>query len=401
MGAEDNRDISIVCFGDNDWWYHNHGHMDLQLMKQYAKTGRVLYVNSIVIRRFNIQEGTMFLRRVKRKVRSILRGMKPSGIENMTVYSPFTMPVHHIFGARYLNRLALQLQVGHCVGKLGMPEPIMWVACPGAAEVAIGLPHSKLVYQRSDRYEDFPGSDSKQVRLYDQSLKKHADLVIYVNRDLWIREKAECKKAIFLDHGVDYELFAHAHKDQHIPEEMKRIPHPIIGVHSQIDENKVDVPLVEGLSDILSDMSIVLVGGSNIDLSRLASRKNVYLLGQKPYEQVPHYAKCFDVCFLPCPQNRWVEAANPIKLKEYLALGKPIVSAPCSAIEAYKGLAYVASGVKAFANAVRKACDENDPELVTARRERVCGSSWEAQANEAMRVLHEVTPPSAEFQGVS
>ena len=401
MGAEDNRDISTVCFGDSDWWYHNRGHMDIQLMKRYAKTSRVLYVNSIVVRKFNFQEGTMFLRRLKRKVRSILRGMRPSGVENMAVYSPFSMPVHHIFGARYLNRLALSLQVGHCVRKLGMAEPIVWVACPGAAEVAIGLPHSKLVYQRSDRYEDFPGLDSKQVRLYDQLLKRHADLVIYVNRDLWMQEKAECKKAIFLDHGVDYELFAYAHRDQHIPEEIKRIPHPIVGLFSHIDENKVDFTLVEGLSDLLSDMSIVLIGGSNVDLSCLASRKNIHLLGQKPYEQIPHYAKCFDVCFLPCPQSRWVEAANPIKLKEFLALGKPIVSAPCSAIETYKDLVYVASDVNEFAEAVRQACNENDPELVAARRAQVSGSTWEAKAIEAMQALYEVTPTPAECHGVS
>lgn len=401
MGGKSKKDVSIVCFGDSDWWYHNRGHLDIQLMKRYAQTGKVLYINSIVVRKFNIQEGTMFLRRLKRKVRSILRGMKPSGIENMTVYSPFSMPVHHIFGARYLNRLALSLQVGHCVRKLGMAEPIVWVACPGAAEVAIGLPHTKLVYQRSDRYEDFPGLDSKQVKLYDQLLKRHADLVIYVNRDLWIQEKAECKKAIFLDHGVDYELFAHADMDQNIPEEMKRIPRPVVGLFSQIDEHKIDIPLVEELSDILSDMSIVLVGGSNIDLSGLASRKNVYLLGQKPYEQVPHYAKCFDVCFLPFPQNRWIEAANPIKLKECLALGKPIVSVPLPAIEPYKGLAHVASDVNAFAEAVRKACNENDPNLVAARRERVSGSTWEAKATEVMQALHEVTPTSAKSHGVS
>jgi glycosyltransferase involved in cell wall biosynthesis len=282
-----------------------------------------------------------------------------------------------------------------------MAEPIVWIACPGAAEVAIGLPHAKLVYQRSDRYEDFPGLDSKQIKLYDQLLKRHADLVIYVNRDLWMQEKAECKKAIFLDHGVDYELFAHAHRDQHIPEEIRRIPHPIVGLFSQIDEHKVDFPLVEGLSDILSDMSIVLIGGSNVDLSGLESRKNIYLLGRKPYEQVPHYAKCFDVCFLPFPQNRWIEAANPIKLKEYLALGKPIVSVPFSAIETYKDLVYVASDVNEFAEAVREACNENDPELVAARRAQVSGSTWEAKAIEAMQALYEVTLTPAECHGVS
>ena len=74
----------FLCFGDSDWWYHNHGHMDIQLMRQYARFTKVLYVNSIVLRKFNIHEGKIFLHRLNRKLRSIACGMKPSEIENMT-----------------------------------------------------------------------------------------------------------------------------------------------------------------------------------------------------------------------------------------------------------------------------------------------------------------------------
>ncbi|MBA7656249.1 hypothetical protein ES703_64169 [subsurface metagenome] len=188
--------INIVCFGDNDWWYHNHGHMDIQLMKRYAKLGNVLYVNSIVVRKFNIQEGTMFLQRVKRKLCSIARGMKPSGIENMTIYSPFSMPVHHISGARQLNEMFLRFQIKRCMRRLKIVKPIVWVACPGAVQTAVRLPRTKLVYQRSDRYEEFPGVDSEQIKRYDRSLKKHADLVIYVNRKLMAKETVSWEELI-------------------------------------------------------------------------------------------------------------------------------------------------------------------------------------------------------------
>ncbi len=136
------ENLTILCFGDSDWWYHNRGHMDMQLMKQFAKFAKVLYVNSIVVRKFNIHEGSMFLRRAKRKLRSIMRGIKPSGIDNMTIYSPFTMPVHHINIARQLNALALLLQIRRCMRKLNIQRPIIWVACPGAAETAIKLQES-------------------------------------------------------------------------------------------------------------------------------------------------------------------------------------------------------------------------------------------------------------------
>jgi glycosyltransferase involved in cell wall biosynthesis len=383
--------IDVVCFGDNDWWYHNRGHMDIQLMRCFAKQSRVLYVNSIVIRKFNVQEGMMFLRRLVRKLRSIMRGMKSVDIENMTVYSPFSMPVHHIRFARSINEKVLSLQIRHCMRWLNMENPIIWVACPGAAKAAVTLPHCKIVYQRSDRYETFPGVDSKQVAQYDKFLKKHADLVVYVNRELMRQEESECKKAIYLDHGVDYDFFSKANQDNEIPDEMRRIPHPIMGFYGSIDDHTSDLSLIEKLADLLEDVSIVLIGDSSIDLSTLARRKNVYLLGKKPYEQIPYYARCFDVCFMAWRENEWIKACNPIKLKEYLAIGKPIVSTPFNELDKYKDLVYSASSAEAFAEAVRRACNENDATLVSARKNRVSYSSWSAKATEVLNTLYEMS----------
>lgn len=382
------RKIDFLCFGDNDWWYHNHGHMDIQLMRRFAETGTVLYINSVIIRKFHVNEGRMFLRRVKRKLRSVMKGLRPTDVEGMFAYSPFTMPVHHIAGARELNLLVLRLQVQRKTRKLGMKKPVVWVACPGAAEAAIRLPHTKLVYQRTDRYEDFPGVDSEQIKRYDQLLKQHADLVVYVNRRLMALEQSECSNAIFLDHGVDYELFANARNEPYIPEEMKKIPHPILGFYGSIDDHTLDIALVEEVAGLLSDISIVLIGDSSIDLSSLASYQNVYLLGQKPYEQIPHYAKCFDVCFMPWRQNQWIEACNPIKLKEYLAMGKPVVSTPFSELEHYKGMVRIASDSRSFAEAVRKACVEDEPRLSSLRRKRVSNCTWDAKAIEVMHALY-------------
>jgi len=380
----------ILCFGDSDWWYHNRGHMDMQLMKRYAGFTRVLYVNSVMVRKFNIGEGGMFVRRVRRKLRSIMRGIKPSGIGNMAIYSPFSMPVHHIHLAKQLNALVLRMQIRRCLNKLNMEKPLIWVTCPGAAKTAVRLPRTKLVYQRSDVYERLAGVDGDQIKRYDRLLKENADLVIYVSRELMACEKGQCRRALFLDHGVDYELFAGAERSRYVPDEMKQIHHPIAGFYGNIDEHTFDISLVEKLCDLLSDFSIVLIGNSSIDLSALARRKNVCLIGQRPYEQIPYYARCFDVCLMPWRQNEWISACNPIKLKEYLALGKPVVSTPFAELENYKDVVSIASDAESFAEAVDGACDENGPEKVRFRRRRVCNSTWDAKAQEVLRALQEI-----------
>jgi glycosyltransferase involved in cell wall biosynthesis len=377
----------VVCFGDSDWWYHNHGHMDIQLMRRFARYGVVLYVNSIVVRKFNIGEGRMFLRRVRRKLGSILRGLKSSGINNLMVYSPFSLPVHHIPVAHSVNRKLLDWQIRHYLRKLGLVKPLVWVTCPAAAEIAIKLPRTRLVYQRSDRYEALPGINSESVKRCDRLLKKNADLVVYVNRALMVEEQADCRKAIFLDHGVDYETFANAHLDKFIPEEMQRIPHPIVGFYGGIDAHTSNVALIEQVADLLSEFSIVLIGNSSVDLSSLGRRNNVFLISQKPYQQIPHYAKCFDVCFMAWQINEWIAGCNPVKLKEYLALGKPVVSTPFNELDSYLDVVETASDAVSFAKAVRKALKNNNSEQVQARRCMVKNCTWDEKSAELLRVL--------------
>jgi len=92
---------------------------------------------------------------------------------------------------------------------------------------------------------------------------------------------------------------------------------------------------------------------------------------------------------MPWARNRWVEYCNPIKLKEYLALGKPVVSTPFSELSGYRGLVVEAEGPVQFAAALRRAVLEDSEGLRRARRERAKRHSWSAKADEAARVIGE------------
>jgi glycosyltransferase involved in cell wall biosynthesis len=121
------------------------------------------------------------------------------------------------------------------------------------------------------------------------------------------------------------------------------------------------------------------------------------MLGQKPYEQIPHYGKCFDVAIMPWRQNRWIEACNPIKLKEYLALGKPIVSTPFSELQKYREVVYEACTPKEFSDKIRQAIKENCPERIAARKDKVRNETWDSKAK---LVLEELFGKSCEqFNG--
>jgi len=377
--SQADRTIDVVCFGGEDWWYHNRGHIDMQLMRRYAKTRTVLYVNSIVMQKPRLQRGSKFIRKLKRKAKSIYTGLKRSDA-GFWVYSPFSLPLHHLAWASACNTMILQLQIEREIRKLRIYDPVVWVACPAACRVALGIGKSKLVYQRTDRFEEYPNVEVETIKSYDLQLKANADLTIFVNSALFEGESSQCKKGVYLDHGVDFDLFAHAHKDSPIPEDMKAIPKPIAGFFGGIDEHTFDAAFVEKIVDLAADFSFVFVGEVSADVSSLARRKNVWFFGKKSYEEVPDYGKCFDVCLMPWKQNRWIAACNPVKLKEYLALGKPVVSTPFVELQKYEDVVYQAESPQKFADAMKQALRQDGSAQIAARQNKVKQASWDDKA---------------------
>jgi glycosyltransferase involved in cell wall biosynthesis len=351
----------------------------MQLMRRFAKLGTLLYVNSIIMQKPNLHEGKEFFKKLKRKAKSIFAGLKKSDA-GFWVYSPFSLPVHHIGWLRVANKAVLQLQLWLVSHKLGLRSPIVWVACPAACDVAIRMKKTKLVYQRTDRFEEFPGVDADTISGFDRKLKSQADLTVFVNSTLFEEESWQCRKAIYLDHGVDYEMFASAQKDTNIPADIADIPKPIIGFYGGFAEHTTDIALLEKVTDLLPGRSFVFVGQTSPQCNGLKTRKNVWMLGQKPYEHIPHYGKCFDVVIMPWRQSRWIEACNPIKLKEYLALGKPIVSTPFNELNKYLDVVYEARTAEDFAGTIEKALAEDNLQRMTARRNKVQNASWESKA---------------------
>lgn len=384
---ENQRNMDILCFGGIDWWYHNRSHFDIQMLRCCSQYGNSIYVNSIVMQKPGIRQGRKFIDRLFRKAKSICRGLKKTD-EGFWVYSPLSLPVHHIGWLRPLNKMLLQFQLWLVSRKLGLRNPIVWVACPAACDVAINMKKSRLIYQRTDCFEEFPGVDVQTIKDYDQKLKATADLTLFVNRVLYEEESKQCKRALYVDHGVDFDMFASATVGEEIADEMRNLKKPIVGYFGDLDDYKLDIELIKKVVDLLPEMSFVFIGKALVDNLELISRKNVWMLGHKPYEQIADYGKCFDVATLPWRQSCWNKACNPIKLKEYLALGKPVVSTSAfSEIQKYLDVSYVADTPEEFAKCVLKALNEDSPERIAARRKKVKKATWD---NKAQIVLEEL-----------
>lgn len=368
----------IVCFGGEDWWYHNRGHYDMQMMREASRRLPVLYVNSIGVRSPRVGEGRVFLRRITRKARSFARGLvRPRPM--FSVYSPITTPGMR---ATQFGRWATAMQVRRAARRCGIRHPLVWVAVPSAAELLPFLPCSRLVYQRTDRFEEFDAAQHDRILAQDRRLKRFAELTLYCSHYLLEAERASCRRAAFIDHGVDFERFAAARDTAAEPADIASIPRPRVGFVGSMDEHTFDPGLFRTVALGMSDISFVTVGGSSLP-DGWCDAEHVHHLGRKPYEQVADYMAACDVLIMPWRDNEWIRACNPVKLKEYLVVGRPVVSTPFPELVYYNGAVQVAADAHAFAAAVRRSlwagadCSTQIPDLSDAtwadRFERV----WE------------------------
>lgn len=377
----------IICFGGVDWWYHNRGHYDLQMMRELSARVPVLYVNSLGVRTPRPSEGRMFARRAARKLKSVLRGFRVVR-PGFAVLSPPSVPF--LRGNAAAEALTARA-VRRGAAALGIERALVWINCPSAAELLPRLPHERLVYQRTDRFEAFPGVDPVRFGAWHRRLCE-ADLTLYCTAALFEEERAACRRAALVDHGVDYEHFAAA-DDRPEPADVAAIPRPRVGFVGGIDAHTFDPELFLAVARALPEHAFVLVGGCSL-AEGWCTEPNVHLLGRRPYEEVAGYMAACDVLIMPWRQNDWIRACNPIKLKEYLAVGRPIVSTPFDELGRYAGLVAVARTAPEFAAGLQSVLA--NPTDRAAQRQRVAEETWSAKAAEVWTELGAPSQAAAE-----
>src|SRR5436190_8384639 len=145
------HDVSIICFGGEDWWYH-HPHSKNHLVRRFARAGnKVIFVNSISMGLAPISSGEL-LPRVKRKLKSYAKLARTTE-EGVTVVSPAVVPFFGSRAAAATNRKLLTVQISSLVKRRGLTKPILWIAIPTAIEVAGRLDESLVIYHVSDKYD--------------------------------------------------------------------------------------------------------------------------------------------------------------------------------------------------------------------------------------------------------
>jgi glycosyltransferase involved in cell wall biosynthesis len=201
---------------------------------------------------------------------------------------------------------------------------------------------------------------------------------------------AQNSSAAFSPHGVDFELFARAALPATVvPERAAALRPPVIGFFGLLAD-WIDVELLAFLAKQRPEWTLLLIGHVATDVRELDSLPNVVFVGPQPYETLPGWAKSFSVAVMPYRLNRQVLNANPLKLREYLATGKPVVSVPTPEITRFAPHVRLASSPESFLAEIEAALREDSPERSVARQESVRGLGWDTRAAEVLQIVAEV-----------
>jgi glycosyltransferase involved in cell wall biosynthesis len=370
---------SIVCFAGEDWWYH-HPHSKNHLLKRYALRNKVLFVNSISMGLPSMANPDFFLK-IKRKLRSYTRWLRkvPDGLWVMT---PVNLPLYGSRAGRWLNRILLVAQLRMAMLFLRITQPILWIAIPTAAEMAGRLGEKLLLYQVSDKYDANEDSalSAQVIRRYDRQLKDAADVVLYSGRKLF-RESTEPHR-FFLEQAVDFDHFSNLRVEP--APELEGIPDPILGYFGTMDY-VMDTELMAEVARLRPSWHWVLLGLKS-NLVRV-SAPNIHFLGSKSYYDLPRYIRRFTVCVLPWREtNTFTSYGSAIKVREYLATGKPVVMAPLYEYSEMPGLRFY-RGTQEFIAQVEGALQEYSPSLGAQRQAAVKEGTWDERASQLAALI--------------
>ncbi|HNX27001.1 MAG TPA: glycosyltransferase [Phycisphaerae bacterium] len=321
-------------------------------------------------------------RYILKKLSQVFGGIKEMR-KNLFVLTPLVLPFPASKAAKKINRILLGWQIRRAVHQIAAGRPLhVWSFAPDVAYCIDSLHPEKVIYYCVDDFAHFTGYDPNQVRRDEQALCRRSDLVVATSQNLYDDRIKDNPNTLLVPHGVDYSHFAAAANDDAplpLPHDVAEIPQPRIGFFGLL-RDWVDIKMLAIIASRRTEWQFVLIGDANMNIDEYRKFHNMHFLGRKSYKELPAYCRAFDVGIIPFQMNELTAAANPIKLREYLAAGLPVVSSPMPEVRRYaeKGLVRLASGADEFERAIDAAIKDS-PAMRQKYSRAMIDETWPAK----------------------
>ncbi len=410
---------SIVIFSD-DWGRHSSScqHLTRQLLDRY----KVLWVNTIGTRAPRLDMETA--KRVTEKLRqwgSSKRSSRKSeqattnrervsqsaalNHPNLSVVNPKMWPWFGSPRARRINRWLLSKQLAPLIEQL--PQPVAGLTTlPITADLAEILPVDRWIYYCVDDFSQWPGLDGETLRRMDHDMIQRADSIVAVSAHLQAMIANEGRSSSLLTHGVDVEFWQADQRSASTPDPLADFTGPRIVFWGVIDRRTDSASIQQLSSDLASRGSIILIGPQQDPDPIVLSLPNVFTMPAQPMSALPEIARRADVLIMPYADLPVTRAMQPLKLKEYLATGRPVVVNRLPSTDAWSDCLDVAETPQQFSHHVRERISMGVCATQIVARRGLQQESWRSKAEQLDRVLNNaadccpVAPPTGTLVGL-
>ncbi|MFH2138504.1 MAG: glycosyltransferase [Candidatus Omnitrophota bacterium] len=333
--------------------------------------------------------------RKQKKVRTV----KP----NLFVYQPWIF-LNTNFAVKipfldYINRKVLKRQISKILEQAAMPSSlIVWLTDPFQLSYADLFPGVLKIFDCFDDYtmrvyNRFFRTKKELIAKEDEILAT-ADMTLVVSQELYEAKQAKTKNLRLISNAADIRHFGKVDDpDIVVAKEMQQLPSPVIGFVGNFSY-RIDTDLISWIAERNKDWTFVFIG-SRMHYKEMrelqAAHRNIHLFEFRPYEKLPSYIKAFNVCIIPYKMDSMFSRfCSPLKVYEYLATGKPVVSTDLPGVADFSGIVRIAHNDKNFESQIRESLRE-DGQLAEKRKEIAAKHSWQIRAAEVKDILVQIT----------
>ncbi len=328
-----------------------------------------------------------------------------AGYPNIAITHPIKLLPNSSAWGRRVNESMFRRHVRKVAQHIQLDKnPLLWVNAHWANHMVGQMGECGSIYDITDDWTTLTQSPeaTTAVLAQDADLCARADRTIVCSQRLYDLKAEFLKSQIpnpqseiasrlhLIPNGVDADHYRPAFdRTATFPLQAAIWPKPIFGYTGTIHPDRVDLDLLDQLATTLTRGTIVLVGPNLLSpeqQQRFARHKNVFFAGSVPYRDIPNFMAVFDVCITPHLQTPFTESLNPIKLWEYLAVGKPIVSTNIAGFRDFPQFVYLANGAAEFAAAMQQSLSE-EPAKAHARRREAQKHSWSSRVDAIEAVM--------------
>jgi len=278
--------------------------------------------------------------------------------------------------------------------KLKSKNIILWITHSYDTSRFIGKFNEKLIcYDLCDDYNTFQPKKSmwgKIVRKNDDIITQSANIIFVVSKMLYKSKKIVNHNVYLMPNGVDMNYFTNSKGNSNNSMELASMQHPIIG-YVGIISDRINFDILEYIAVNKTEWSIAIIGPIEKvvfdKVNSLKDHSNIFFLGEKPHLELPYYLNEMDVCIIPHLSNEKTMNMDPIKLHEYLAIGKPVISTPIGGVERFTDVVEVAETKAVFLNCIEFAIKNDNEQLVMKRTVVASNNSWNKRVEEIRLII--------------